>query len=79
MDNNQEAIRQAIEFAGTPAGQQLLRLLQTAGGQDFEKVRQSAASGNVNQARENISALLKNPEVRRLLQQMGGSHGPNGR
>lgn len=79
MQNNQEAIREAMRLAQTPAGQQLIRMLQAGNGQELQKAMDRAASGDFSAARQAVSALLRNPEAQKLLNQMGGSHGSDGR
>lgn len=79
MQYDPDAIRQAMKMAQTPEGQQLIRMLQTSSSTDVEKAMASASSGDYDAARQALSALLNNPEAQRLLRQMGGNHGPNGR
>lgn len=79
MQYDPDAIRQAMKMAQTPEGQQLIRMLQTSSSTDVEKAMASASSGDYAAARQALSALLNNPEAQRLLRQMGGNHGPNGR
>lgn len=79
MPNNQEYIREAMKMANSPAGQQLLRLLQQSSGQSLQQAMNSAASGDYESAKRTLNALLNDPQARKLLQQMGGNHGSNGR
>ncbi len=79
MQNNQEAIREAMRLANSPEGQQLLRILQAGNGADLQKAMASASSGDYAAAKQALSAVLSSPEAQKLLNQMGGSYGPNGR
>jgi hypothetical protein len=79
MQNSQDAIREAMKMAQTPAGKQLIQLLQSTGGQDLQKVMERANAGDYAGAKNALSALLQSEEARKLLNQMGGPNGPNGR
>ncbi len=76
MDQNQFpggiSMEQAMAFASTPAGQQLIRLLQQKNNPDFSKAAQAAASGNTADAKQALSSLLSDPQIRSLLKQFGG-------
>jgi hypothetical protein len=79
MQNNQEAIRKAREIARTAEGQQLMKLLQSTGGAELQAAMDRAAAGDYTAAKKALSGILSNPEARRLLQQMGGNYGSDGR
>lgn len=79
MEYNPETIRQAMKMAQTPEGQQLIRMLQASGTADLQKAMASASGGDYTAAKQALSAVLNNPEAQRLLRQMGGTHGSNGR
>lgn len=79
MQNNQDAIREAMRLAKSPAGQQLLEALQKSNAKELRQAMNSATAGNYAQARQVLSGLLEDPEIRRLFAQMGGNHGPDGR
>ena len=70
---NGEAIQQAMKLAQSAAGQQLIRLLQQQSGQELKTAMDQAAAGHYDQAQKTISALMQNPEAKKLLEQMGGS------
>ena len=67
MHNNQDAIRQAMQLAGTPAGQELFRLLQQSGTVDFDRVRRNAAAGDYTAMKQDLSGLMADPQIRKLL------------
>lgn len=79
MQNNQEAIQEAMRLAKSPAGQQLLQLLQKNGADELRQALSSYTSGDYAQAKQAISALLDTPDARKLLSQLGGSNGSDGR
>ena len=70
-NSNQFLIQEAMRLAGTPAGQQLLAMLQKNGGASLQDAMNQAAAGNYEQAKSALSALLENPEAKRLLEQLG--------
>ena len=70
-NSNQNLIREAMRLAGTPAGQQLLALLQKNGGDGLKSAMDQAAAGDYEQAKQSLSALLSDPEAKKLLQQLG--------
>ncbi len=73
------SMEQAMRIAQTPAGQQLLALLQQNGGTDLQQAMTMAASGDYGQAKKALSAVLTSPDAQKLLEQLGGSYGGNGR
>lgn len=79
MPNNSDAIQEAMRMARSPAGQQLLRLLQQSNSAQLHQAMNSAASGDYESAKKALSAVLSDPQAQKLLQQMGGSHGSDGR
>lgn len=66
------SMEQAMSFASTPAGQQLIRLLQQKNNPDISKAAQAAASGNTSQAKDALSSILSDPQIQQLLKQFGG-------
>lgn len=79
MQYDPEAIRQAMNLAQSPQGQQLIKMLQAKGGSDLQKAMNKATSGDYSAAKETLGGILKDPSVRELLQQLGGNYGQNGR
>ena len=76
MAQNQEyhgfSMEQVMAFAASPAGKQLITLLQSKSGADFGKAQAHAAVGNIEAAKQELSALLSDPKVKELLKQFGG-------
>ena len=79
MEHNQEAIQEAMRMANSPAGQQLLQLLQHKNGPGLQNAMQSAAAGDYDAVRKALTQIMKDPQARKLLEQMGGTHGSDGR
>lgn len=63
---------QAMAFAASPAGQQLIRMMQQNSGADFSKAQEYAAAGNMEGAKNELASLLKDPKVLAILKQFGG-------
>ena len=70
MEKNSQnfSMEDAMELARSPAGQQLFGLLQAKNPDVFIQ----AASGNYENLQNSLSNLLADPEIRRLLKQLGG-------
>lgn len=79
MQNNQDPIQEAMRMANTSAGRQLIHLLQSYDATQLQQAVDSASAGNFGQARQALSQLMNDPEIRALLEQMGGKHGSDGR
>lgn len=79
MQYDPETIRQAMQMAQSPEGQQLLRILKSGCGGDLQKAMASASSGDYAAVKQSLSTILNNPEAQKLLRQMGEQHGTNGR
>lgn len=66
------SMEQAVTFAASPAGKQLMAMLQQRSGADFGKARDYAAVGDMERAKAELSSLLSDPKVMALLKQFGG-------
>ncbi len=69
------SMQEAMRLAATPAGQQLIGLLQSSGGNSLEQARRHAASGNMEQAKAALAEVLRSPKVQQLLKEMEQRHG----
>lgn len=65
-------LSQLYRMAQSPAGQQLLAMLQKNGGKELQEAVAQASAGNYTLAQKTLSALLSTPEAKNLLEQMGG-------
>ncbi len=61
------------KLAQSPAGQQLLAMLQNTDQSALDNAAKQASTGNMEAAKNSLSALLSSPEVQALLKQMEGS------
>ena len=59
-------------IAKSPAGQQLMALLQQKDSGALAQATAQAKAGNYAQAGQTLSALLSSPEVQKLMQELGG-------
>lgn len=66
------SMEQAMAFASSPAGKQLLTLLQRKGGSDLARAQALAAAGDMTKAKDSLSSLLSDPQIRSLLKQLEG-------
>lgn len=60
-----------MRLAQSPAGQQLLSMLQQNAGTELQSAMAKAAAGDYSQAQKTISAFLSSPEAKKLLEQLG--------
>ena len=64
------------KLARSPAGQQLISILQGTDSRQLQHAAQQAASGDLEQAQKTLAPLLNSPQIQALLKQLGGdSHG----
>lgn len=66
------SIEDIKKLASTPAGQQLLAMLQNADPAALQDALRQAKSGNIQQAQQTLAPLMASEELRKLLQQLGG-------
>lgn len=73
-NNNQSgfSMEQAMAFAASPAGKQLISILQKQNSADLTKAQQLANGGDMDAARKALSSLLSDPKIQNLLKQFGG-------
>ena len=71
-DPNNFSMQDAMRLAGTPAGQQLLALLQQSDTATLRSAMEQASGGNYEQAKQALGPLLNSPEVQKLLRELGG-------
>lgn len=66
------SMQDALRLANSPAGQQLLALLQQADPEALSKAKTQASSGDYSQIAQTLAPLLASEDVKKLLQQLGG-------
>ena len=74
MQKNSEnfSMQEALRLVESPAGQQLLALLQQQGGDKVQQIADQAAAGNYENAMKSLKPLLDSPQVQALLRRLGG-------
>lgn len=73
MEQNRNfSMEQAMAFANSPAGRQLMQVLQQKGGHDLTKAEALASAGDMEGAKNALSSLLKDPQIQKLLNNLGG-------
>ena len=75
MSDFEHALKDAKRLVGTAQGQQLAALLQQLGGTDLQQAMDRAAAGDFSAAQAALTKLMKDPQARKILQQLGGNHG----
>lgn len=75
MQNNEHAIQEAMRIAKSSTGQQLLRMLQQSNQESLNRVLQSAASGNYDQAKMILTEILSDPQAKEILKKLEQNHG----
>jgi len=76
MDQNMKlpngiSMQDVLRLAASPAGQQLIALMQKNGGNEFKQAMQQAASGDYAGAKRSVESLLTDPQAQRLLKELG--------
>ena len=59
-----------MKIARSPAGQQLIAMLQSGNQADLNAIAADAAAGNMQEAARKLSGLLQSEEARKLLKQL---------
>lgn len=75
FDKENFSIQDAMRLAETPAGKELLSILQATEGDSMDKAKKAAAQGDYNQVKENLTDLLRSPKIQSLLREMGQQNG----
>ena len=74
MEKNFDAntMQKAMDFAQSPAGQQLIQMLRSQNPEAVQKAMSQAASGDYSQIGSTLAPLLASGEVQKLIKQLGG-------
>jgi len=59
-----------LKIAQSPAGQQLLSILQSSNAAELDKITAAASSGNMEEAKQKLTGMLSTREARELLKQL---------
>lgn len=71
MQSNNPSMQDLWRMAQSPAGKQLLQLLQQKGGDGLQQALSNAAAGNYADAKQALTDLMSDPEAKKLLEQLG--------
>lgn len=76
MQNKPEkfSIHDAMRLANSPAGKQLIALLQSTGGSDLEQAKKAAEKGDYESAKSNLAEIIKSPQIQALIKEMEQSN-----
>ena len=66
------SVEEALRMAKSPAGQQLLSMLQQSDSGKLQQAIDQASAGNYSQASKILDALLSSSDAKKLLQQLEG-------
>lgn len=72
---SEETLRQAMRMADTDAGRALIDRLKQSGGSALTEAMKRAARGDYTMARTLLTALMEDPQTRRLLGEMEATDG----
>lgn len=62
-----------LQLMQSPEGQELVRYLKEKGGTAARDAAAQASSGDMSGAQQTLSPLLRDPKLRALLNQLGGT------
>lgn len=74
MPQKDPSMQDLLQIAGSPAGQKLLQHLQTQNSRELKEVASAASAGNLAQAKTILLQMMKDPETKKLFDQLGGSY-----
>ncbi len=66
------SMEEVMRLAKSPAGQQLMALLQQKDSAALSQAATQAKAGNYSQAGQTLSSLLSSPEAQKLMKELGG-------
>ena len=75
MSEKEYPIQEAMRLAQSENGKKLADVLRKNDPEALTRAMESAAAGNMAQAAQILKGMVSNPEVKELLQKMGGQHG----
>ena len=76
MNNkNEPSMEDIMRIANSPAGKKLITLLQKSGGSAFDQAKRAAETGDFKQAKQNLSQIIRSPEIQALIKEMEQQNG----
>lgn len=70
--DNPISMEDLMKLAASPAGQQLMTVLRQSHPETMQQAMQKALSGDMEGAKNALSTFTQDPQIQKLLQQMGG-------
>ena len=67
-------MNELMKLAASPAGQKLLAMLRSDSSIDFRKLTQTASSGNLTEARQQLAGFLASEQAQTLLKQLESAY-----
>ena len=68
---NNLSMQEILRLANSPAGKQLIAMMQQQGGKEFQKAMANAAAGDYTQAKRAIETMMADPKAQQLLKELG--------
>lgn len=65
------SVEEAMRLAKSPAGQQLLAMLQNSDSNQLQQAVDQVNAGDYSQASKTLSRLLSSPDAKKLLSELG--------
>ena len=66
------SMEEVMRIAKSPAGQQLMALLQQKNSAALAQATAQAKAGDFSQAGQTLSGMLSSPEAQKLMKELGG-------
>ena len=66
------SMQEALRLAKSPAGQQLIALLQQTESEKIQQAKDQADAGDYDSVKTTLASVLENEEVKALMKQLGG-------
>ena len=72
MQKNSEdfSVQEAMRLAQSPAGRELIAMLQRTDSGQLQQIMQNAKTGNMTQAGQMLQTMLSSPEAQKLLDEL---------
>ena len=71
--NSQDfSMQEALRLANSPAGQRLLAMLRKTDSVQLDQAAAEASAGDYAKASKTLQSLLTSPEIKKLLEELGG-------
>ena len=67
------SMEEIMRLAKSPAGQQLIAMLQKEDSAKLQQAVSQAQTGNLSQAGQTLSSILSSPEAQQLIKKLGGN------